>query len=519
VTGQEIKLNLDNLSRLPSLKGRMHPPAYSPAEVTIGHLHIGLGSFFRAHQAVFSDDILARDRRWGISAANLHTHDLVDRLRRQDGLYTVKETDPQAVRLRIIGSVRETLAPADGKQILARLASASTKVVTLTVTEKGYRHDAAAARDGARFFGWKGVQESQGSAAGSALRASASAANDLPESMLGYLAVGLRQRSKSLSGAIANAKFNAAITLISCDNLSNNGDLLRERLLTMVAEDHELLHWLERHVTFPNTMVDRIVPAPTPPLIEQVAAEYGLYDEAPLITESFRCWVIEDRFANDRPPWEAAGAELVSQVKPFEELKLRVLNGSHSALAYFGLLAGVRTVSQAVRVPGLQTFVHLLTDQAALTLQLPGGYNLSKYEKDLMSRFQNPFLEHSLAQIATDGSQKIPQRWLAPALAILNQGHSADVYALALAGWMRAWQVIPEQIIDPLAQEIRAIVNVEECDDLTQVRRLFQLHSVFPASFREQLSFAARVADWLRRLKSMNVDSVLQSLHQCAPSS
>jgi fructuronate reductase len=505
VTGREVELNLDNLSRLPNLKGRMRLPAYSPAEITIGHLHIGLGSFFRVHQAVYNDEILARDPRWGISAANLHTSDLVDRLRRQDGLYTVKETDPQAVRLRIIGSVRETLAPADGREILARLASASTKIVTLTVTEKGYRHDAAALRDGARFFGWKGAQKSQTSAACSASRASA--ANDLPESMLGYLAVGLRRRSKSVS----NADFNAGITLISCDNLSNNGRLLRERLLTMVTEDHGLRDWLDRHVAFPDTMVDRIVPAPTPALIEQVEAEYGLYDEAPLITESFRCWVIEDRFANDRPPWEAAGAEFVPQVKPFEDLKLRVLNGSHSALAYFGLLAGVRTVSQAVGLRGLRTFVHLLMDQAALTLQLPSGYNLSQHKQDLMSRFQNPFLEHSLAQIATDGSQKIPQRWLAPALALLNQGHSADVYALSLAGWMRAWQVVPQQIVDPMAQEIRAIVNVDECDDLTKVRRLFQLDSIFPASVRDRPSFAAQVADWLWRLKSMNVDSVLQS--------
>ncbi len=280
----------------------------------------------------------------------------------------------------------------------------------------------------------------------------------------------------------------------------------------MVMEDRELRDWLQRHVTFPNTVVDRIVPAPTPPLNEQMETEYGLHDEAPLITESFRSWVIEDRFANDRPPWEAAGAEFVPQVKPFEDLKLRVLNGSHSALAYFGLLAGVRTVSQAVCLPGLRTFVHLLMDQAGLTLQLPKGYNLSQYKKDLMSRFQNPFLEHSLAQIATDGSQKIPQRWLAPALVLLNQGDSADVYALALAGWIRAWRVLPDQILDPLAQEIRAIVNGDECDDLGKVRRLFQLDSIFPEPFRDQLTFASQVADWLRQLRGMNVDSVLSSV-------
>ncbi len=510
MTSQGVKLGLDNLNRLRDLKGRVHLPAYSPAEVTIGHLHIGLGSFFRAHQAVYSDEILACDRRWGISAANLHSSDLVNRLRRQDGLYTVKETDPQGGRLRIVGSVRETLAPTEGKEILARLASANTKVVTLTVTEKGYRYDAAALRDKARFFGGSGAQE-LGSVPHAG--AGASAESDLPESMLGYLATGLRQRSKSSSGAIGNSSLSAApITVISCDNLPNNGDLLRERFLSMVAEDHELFDWIGRYVSFPNTMVDRIVPAPTPPLIEQVEADYGLYDEAPLTTESFRCWVIEDHFTTGRPPWEAAGAELVSRVKPFEDLKLRLLNGSHSALAYFGLLAGVRTVSQAVCRPGLRTFVHLLMNQSALTLQLPIGYNLLQYKKSLISRFENPFLEHNLAQIAADGSQKIPQRWLSPAVTLLNRGHNADIYALALAGWIRAWQVVPQQIVDPIGEEIRAVVSMNESEDLTVVRRLFQLDSVFPPSFRNHASFASQVAGWLKRLKCMSVDSVLQSL-------
>ncbi|PWU16944.1 MAG: hypothetical protein C5B49_09740, partial [Bdellovibrio sp.] len=358
--------------------------------------------------------------------------------------------------------------------------------------------------------------------------------DEAPHSVLGTLAMGLLLRALRGSGPV---------TVLSCDNLSGNGDLLARRLRQFLADIPAmkgpqsstmmpLKDFLNEHVSFPNTMVDRIVPAPNPAQTARLAAEFGVQDEVPLFTEPFRQWVIEDRFAGQRPPWELAGAQFVKDVKPFEEMKLRLLNGSHSLIAYLGLLMGETFVHEAINQPPLRQVVVQLMAAATATLRLSlnhstdhstdhsagdsgdhsGGHsaaNLGPYQQALLQRLANPQLAHRLEQIAADGSQKIPQRWLVPALSRRQQGSAAAPYALGIAGWIRAWEVMPERLQDPLAARIKSLVGSTIND---QVKRVFSLSEVFPQSLAADRVFLALVAEKLNLLRSQPIKQVLAAM-------
>jgi fructuronate reductase len=399
------------LSRLPAGVAR---PGYDRGAVRPGIVHLGVGAFHRAHQAAYTDAVLAAgDLRWGITAASLRSPDTRNALAPQDGLCALNirgETD----RLAVIGSIGRVLAaPEDPAALLDALCAPATTIVSLTVTEKAYCRDPAS---------------------GMLDEAHPDILHDLahphaPRSALGWLAAAIARR---------RTEGRPPFTVLCCDNLPANGRTLH-RLLARFARLRSpgLGAFVENEVACPDTMVDRIVPATTEENRTRVAAALGLRDAWPVIAEPFSQWVIADRFPAGRPAWEDAGVMLVADVAPFEAMKLRLLNASHSALAYLGILAGVETVADAMRDPDLAGFAARVMDDAAPTLSVPPGTDMAGYKRALLARFRNPALRHRLRQIAADGSQKLPQRIVDTMRDRLAMGLPVDAHALVIAAWGR----------------------------------------------------------------------------------
>ena len=392
-----------------ALPADVRRPAYDRAAQACGIVHLGIGAFHRAHQAVYTDDAMdAGDRDWGITGVSLRSPDVRDQLVPQDGLYTVTERDGDGDAVRLIGSVQRVLVATEGPEaVVAAIAAPATRIVSLTVTEKGYWHAADGSLDPA-------LPDLNGGT---------------PSSLYGFIADGLARRRGAGAGGLS---------LVSCDNLAANGRQLETLLRTVLeARGGGLADWFDANCACPSTMVDRIVPATTDADRETVAKRLGVVDEGAVFAEPFRQWVIEDRFAGDRPRWEAGGAEFVTDVAPYELAKLRMLNGAHSALAYLGLARGFEFVHEAVADPDIGPLVErLMRDEAATSLTPAPGQALSRYAGQLMARFANPSLRHRLVQIAMDGSQKIPQRWL-ETLAVHQQGErQCPAILQALAAWI-----------------------------------------------------------------------------------
>lgn len=347
---------------------------------------------------------------------------VAEQMNPQDGLYTLVERSAAGVQARLIGSVRNVLvAREDPEAVLAALAAPTTHIASFTITEKGYCRAAGGSLDMAL------------AGAGSIYR---------------FLAEGLRQRKDAgLPG----------LTLLSCDNLADNGKQL-ERLMRQYLEAHDpgLLEWFGEHCTCPATMIDRIVPATTETDRAEVRALLGgIEDHACVVTEPFSQWIIEDRFAGARPRWEDHGAELVADVRPYETAKLRMLNGAHSLLAYCGLARGYSYVHQAIADPALRALAErLMLDEAAPTIACAPGQDLPAYAKALVERFANPALNHRLIQVAMDGSQKLPQRWLGTLEANRQQGRSCPAILTGLAAWIRHLGGANGPVDDPLAAEL-----------------------------------------------------------------
>jgi fructuronate reductase len=426
---------------LASLPASISRPAYDRSAVRDGIVHLGLGAFHRAHQAVYTDAVLAAgDLRWGITAASLRSADTRDALAPQDGLYTLNQRGEHD-RLDIIGSVRRVLvAPEDPAALITAMAAPTTAIISLTVTEKAYCRDAAT---------------------GALDEAHPDIIHDLahpesPRSALGFLAAAIaRRRHDHLPPP----------TVLCCDNLPANGAAVH-RLLTRFATllSPDLGRFVETEIACPDTMVDRIVPATTDDDRARVATALGLHDAWPVIAEPFTQWVIADHFPAGRPAWEDAGATLVTDVAPFEAMKLRLLNASHSGLAYLGYLAGHETVADAMRDEGLADFAARLMDDATPTLSLPPGTDVAGYKRSLLDRFRNPALRHRTWQIAMDGSQKLPQRLLGTIADRLALGLPIDTHALAVAAWMRYVTGTDEQgqpidVRDPMAGTLAAITR------------------------------------------------------------
>ncbi len=454
-------------------------PQYDRSSLVTRCVHLGFGAFHRAHQAVYAD-ILATDHHsdWGYCEVNLigGEQQIAD-LNQQARLYTVAEMSADGWTTRVVGVVNQALhAQVDGLEaVLDVMCQPQIAIVSLTITEKGYCHSPAT---------------------GQLMLEHPLIAADLkqpqqPVSAVGVIVAALaRRKAAGLRG----------FSVMSCDNMPENGHVTRNVVLAYArAIDPALASWIESEVTFPSTMVDRIVPAVTPETLQRIAEQTGVNDPVAVACEPFRQWVIEDNFVAGRPEWEKAGAELVHDVLPFEEMKLRMLNGSHSFLAYLGYLAGYPLINVCMEDANFRATARaLMLSEQAPTLKVK-GVDLARYADSLIARYENTALAHRTWQIAMDGSQKLPQRMLDSIRWHLANGSGWSLLALGVAGWMRYVHGVDEQgeaieISDPLKAEIAAKVAQSEQGE-ARVTALLELSAIFGHDLPQNPAFVKGVTE------------------------
>lgn len=434
-------MNLPLLQRKADVTGSASLPGYSPQNHGVGIVHLGVGAFHRAHQAVMTDDALAEHGgNWRIVGVSLRSKEIAYDLNRQNGLYTVLEKDAQATTARVVASIDRVIA-ADSKATLDALSDSDIRIVSITVSETGY-----------------GIERmSRMPDPSNPIVAADLASPDKPSGVLGLLVAAIARRRK----------FECApFTVLSCDNLPENGSLLRDGVIGFARHTHgnELAHWIENNIAFPCCMVDRITPAATNDTRAEAAEMIGCEDNACIETERFSQWIIEDSFPSGRPHWEAGGVLFVSDVSPYERMKLTMLNGTHSMLAYAGYLAGCEYVRDAMNDSDLTALVqrHLSTT-ANLLKPLP-GIDFNHYAAELAMRFSNPSIAHATYQIATDGTEKLPQRIFQPAIESLKLQQSVRPFAFTTAMWIRfCLQRLDDgtayELRDPRSKEITRIIT------------------------------------------------------------
>lgn len=440
-------------------------------------VHLGFGAFHRAHQAVYADILAAEHGSdWGYTEVNLTggEQQIAD-LKNQDNLYTVAEMSADAWTARVVGVVKKALhTRVDGiEAVLTALCEPQVAIVSLTVTEKGYCHSPATGR--LMFDHPAIVADLQNP--------------QQPGSVPGVIVEALARR---------RAAGVPAFSVMSCDNMPENGHVIRNVVCAYArAVDVNLAVWIAQNVTFPSTMVDRIVPAITPETLNKIEQITGVYDPAGVACEPFRQWVIEDNFVAGRPEWEKAGAELVTDVLPFEEMKLRMLNGSHSFLAYLGYLAGYQYINECMEDENFRFAAHtLMQKEQAPTLKVT-GVDLTRYADQLIERYSNTGLRHRTWQIAMDGSQKLPQRLLDSIRWHLAHQSRFDLLALGVAGWMRYVGGIDEQgkqieISDPLLPVIQDAIKGSTQGE-SRVKALLGIEAIFGNELPHEIPFVEQV--------------------------
>ncbi|NKL61635.1 mannitol dehydrogenase family protein [Rhizobium leguminosarum] len=473
----------ERLQTLSGLAPTAKLPAYDRNQLKCGILHLGPGAFFRAHFAPFTDAALAASGGdWGIEVASLRTADVADHLNEQNGLYTMLIRDTSGTTAQVIGPIlRAHVATRDPAGLLDRLEDPAIRIVSLTVTEKAYGMDTATG----------GLDLNHADVAADLANRHA------PRGVIGYLVEGLSRR---------RAKGIAPFTPLSCDNLPSNGAVLKRLILDFAERlDPSLRQWIEANVPFPSTMVDRITPASTEATYQDAERLTGRQDLAAIETEPFTQWVIEDHFANGRPAWEKAGALMVTDVSAYEKMKLRMLNGAHSLLAYLGYIGGYEFIRDVMDDAGLAALAYRHMHAAARTLDAVPGIDLDDYASELIARFANKAIAHRTYQIAMDGTQKLPQRLLEPATEALAHGDKAETYAIAVAAWMR--YAIGEhgngeryELRDPRAGEIAALIADVPRTGLAISAALFTLPGLFPAALTGHRAWTQDVSDKLEIL-------------------
>ncbi len=486
---------MDRLSNasLASLADRVTVPTYPRHKLRPAIVHLGVGGFHRAHQALYLDDLARRGitMEWGERGVGLLPGDraMADALVPQDGLYTLVERDAQGDIARVVGSLLQyVFAPPDPTGVLDLLTDPSTRIVTLTITEGGYLVDDAT-----------GVFDANNPAVQADTDVSS------PTTAFGYLCAALARRRDAGT---------PPFTVLSCDNLQGNGGVARTAVVSFARlRDAELAKWIDAHVAFPNAMVDRITPQTTDADRDMVARVFGITDAWPVMTEPFRQWVIEDRFTAGRPPLEEVDVQVVPDVHPYETMKLRLLNGSHQALAYLGYLAGYRYVHEAAADPNLQALLRRMMDEEVTPLLPPvPGVDLTDYKRSLLERFQNPKIRDTLARLAFGGSDRMP-KFLLPSLAeALAHGRPRRLLTLATAGWLRYLRGVDEEgnpitLQDDRADDLRRLANEGGSDP----RPLLSLERVFGDLGRNE-AWVAELAAALQDLDARGARSVLLDL-------
>lgn len=474
----------ERLTNIDGIHATAERPGYDRSRLKTGILHIGPGAFFRAHVAALTEAAIPfSEGGWGIEVVSLRTAQVADDLNAQNGLYTVLTRDSVGTTARVVGGVRGAyVAPRDPERLLQRLEDEDIRIVSLTVTEKAYGLDPATG----------GLDERHEAIATDLVQRHA------PTGVIGYLVEGLDRRRR---------KGVAPFTPLSCDNLPNNGVVLKRLVLDFASRvDPDLATWIGENVSFPSTMVDRITPASTEETYNDAARLTGYADHAAVETEPFAQWVIEDRFPGGRPAWEnVPGVLMVADVAPYEKMKLRMLNGTHSLLAYLGYMRGHEFIRDVMDDPELVLIARRHMRAAATTLDGLPGFDVAAYAEQLIGRFSNKAIAHRTYQIAMDGSQKLPQRLLEPATDVLEHGRQGETYAIGVAAWMRYAMGTDQNgkaydLRDPRSGEIsRQLEGVELCAEAIAAR-LFALPGLFSRSLRENLPWRRLVYAHLERL-------------------
>lgn len=463
----------------------------------VGIVHLGLGAFFRAHGAIYiAEAMAASGGDWGITGVSLKRPDQRDRLAPQGCAYTALELGPDGEHPRVIEVIENVLvAPEDPAAVVAAMADPAVRIVSLTVTEKGYCHEPATRTAAARSPGHQ-VRPRQ---------------SRPPR---------LRSRFHRARAGRRRAAGLPPFTVMSCDNLPDNGHLLRGVVLDLAAlVDPDLAAWIEAQATFPATMVDRIVPATKDEDLDRVAELTGRRDESPVLHEPFRQWVVEDNFVDGaRPDLAAVGVELVEDVAPYEAMKLRCLNGTHSTLAYLGYLAGHETIAETVADEAFSRFVTRVWDEEIIPgLTPPPGVSLTDYSRALLARYANPGIRHRTWQIAMDGSQKLPQRILTQLAEGLAAGRAMSGLTLAVAAWMRYVGGTDEKgaaidVRDPMAEKLKALSDAAS-QPREKALALLDVAEVFPAELRDNADFRDRLASAYTGLVEKGARAMVESCH------
>ena len=477
------------------LPADVQQPSYDRSALRSRIVHIGFGAFHRAHQALLTDRVLNRQGGdWGLCEISQFSGDkLFETLRRQDHLYTVLEKGAAGNQAIVIGAVHDSVhRKLEGVEaVLEKLAEPQVAIVSMTITEKGYCIEPGSGR--------LDLQHQ-------AIRADLANPGQ-PSSVPGLLVEALRlRRQRGLP----------PFTVLSCDNIPENGRVVRHAVIDLAqARDADLAAWIAAQVTFPSTMVDRIVPAATPETLDEIAAALGgVEDECAIACEPFIQWVVEDNFVAGRPAWEIAGAQLVDDVLPFEQMKLRMLNGSHSFLAYLGYLAGYPHINDCMTDANYrQAARQLMLAEQAPTLSV-SGIDLAAYADQLIERYSNPALQHRTWQIAMDGSQKLPQRMLDSVRWHLAHGGEYSGLALGVAGWMRYVGGIddagqPIDIRDPMLNTLQQVV-ASTPDDEQRVRQLLAINAIFGEALPQDPAFVAAVTQAYLSLRDRGARQTVQ---------
>ena len=480
-------------STIEHLGERVLRPTYDRKRLRPRTVHIGVGSFHRAHQAVYLDDLLQRRvlTDWGECGMGVLPNDvgMRDALRDQDYYYTVLERRASDQTARVIGSIIDFALATEGVETaISRLANEDTRLVSLTITEGGY-------------FLYEG--------SGNFSPDNPSIQHDIRQPATPVTSIGL------LSAALRVRRDNGLppFTVMSCDNLQGNGHVMRKVLLGLSElQEPALARWIGENVAFPNSMVDRITPATTASDAEELRSTFGIVDAWPVVTEPFRQWVIEDMFCNGRPPWEEVGAEMVSDVLPYELMKMRLLNASHMAMAYLGALAGHTFAHEVIQDPAFDRFIRAFMDEVTPIVPAIENVSVELYKDTLIKRFGNPTINDRVARLCSEGSAKMP-KWVLPSAVELAEGQRPNrLLALAIAGWIRYLQAAKDdqgtaiEVVDARAAELKRVAGGLGDDP----RPFLALNFLFGSAYFVESAFASEVE---RALKSLRIVGAQKTLH------
>lgn len=475
-------------------------PGYDISHISTGIVHLGFGAFHRAHQALYTDEAMSATGRtdWGIAVASLRSGEkLINQLKKQDYWYTVSEWNENNQRqTKLVGAVIEALAARDDRSSLLYLMSKpSTRIVTLTITEKGYCLDPTLT-----FLNTDDEQVKY----------------DLTHPRHPMTAPGL------IVEALARRRHAGVppFTVLSCDNLPDNGNVIRQAVIQLAAcINPELSDWIEQHVCFPSSLVDRIVPAATDKDLDSVCAFLGAEDLCAVICEPFRQWIIEDNFSLGRPEWDLIdGAKFVKDVTSWQAMKLQMLNGCHSLLAYLGVIAGYETIAETLDDDRF-LFVarQYLSCEATARLRIPEGISLDDYARQVLQRFSNPTLKHRTDQVASDGSVKLPVRWFPQFESLVISQNSFNCIALGVAAWFHYLKGIDHhrnmiQVNDPMKEPLNQLITSTTPEDT--VETLISQSGLFPDNVCRSPTAIGKIYRYYRKIDELGIFETLEAFRK-----